>query len=37
MQVIESEEEERRHRKVVVVFVSSQPLSKSNLPLAQPF
>lgn len=37
MKVIESIEEERRHSKVVVVFVSSQPLSKSNLPLAQPF
>lgn len=37
MQVIESEEGERRHSKVVVVFVSSQPLSKLNLPLAQPF
>lgn len=27
----------RRHSKVVVVSVSSQPSSKSNLPLAQPF
>lgn len=37
MQVIESVEGERRHNKVAVVFVSSEPLSKSNLPLAQPF
>lgn len=36
MQVIESKEG-GRHSKVVVVFVSSQPLSESNLPLAQPF
>lgn len=37
MQVIQSEEGERRPSKVVVVFASSQPLSKSNLPLAQCF